>query len=400
LNSLWAVPFFGKAFGVIGVMLCLGIVLQIALIDFSLGHRGKDGVLRTKVQEFPEYQSAEAVLSFLGRASLTGSVAVESSSRMFEELGSPHYFVSELPRRFHYSTSPGLLLESSVSTPFLLSPMIGLGEAVNWSRNGLGPYPSVLHQPAASLISRLRHYRVEYVIGESEKMRRSMESVEDVHEVFSQGPFSVYGLGVPGEIVEETQYLPYLYIPRNGQDFRTFFEWAYQSEELLSIPILFSPDEYLDILKEDGRRLGGILLGYPPGSQVSDEELEFWRNFPISKLFLNATLKGERDEAREFVLSDLESVDAPQKLLEILQSVQGKAAYLPVSASVERNKITFRSREGVRIRLSYAPRWKAQSQRRVYVMFPSFMWMFGEGEEELRYDSSPALSKLLSSSMP
>lgn len=358
--------------------------LRVTLFDFTLafdpnGEQSKPLFL----DDFPQARSGKAIIEDLAKLKPTGRVTVEVPIFANKFLGSPHYFASEIPIRTDIPVLPGLLAESSFSSIFLIPTLHSYSESFIWGRAGLAQSTLFNSQPFDTMLERLRLYRTQYVVAYSKEFQSHLHHSSLAHAVAKRGDVELFDLGTPRGMFEETAYRPFLYVPLSQNSVVPFFEWWYSVPELFSIPVLYSSDDWHQVLKEDGEYFQGIIFDLPPQSTLKTAFRSNLRDSGLESVFLHA-LPAQGKTEHEYFINTPEDWNA---LAKFIVDTGGTPEFqaIPTITATSR-ELKFSSTHGVRLNTSYHPNWRDQEENRVYLCQPSMMWVFAKGDTTLRYD--------------
>jgi len=333
------------------------------------------------VRETRNYQDAETMMELISELKPTGRVAVETSLKDYSRLGSPHFFTSELPRRYDIPVVPGLLAESSFSSTFINAALRKGSYHMTWGRSAGLYYSDFRADSVGNMLRRLSLYDVTLLLTTSDEYSQRISDVPSTELLLQRGPYALYRIKDTFSRGKCVEIEPLLFVDWGGFNFREFSELYYQMPTLLEAPVIYTEASWGELAEKERDAIGGLIVSFPRGSKVASEEL---RRFGEKRIFLlNARCVGSCDNVIQFPILD------SRKSFPELRAALEDYFFLPIlsepiSVSESSDSLSFDASGGISLSYSFAPGW--QGPQRVYQLAPSLMWVFAEGETQLNYD--------------
>lgn len=378
-------------------------LLYSAVFRFSIEHDAYDwmrGDLPYKVlpQYYPDYPSAALIMNYLRQHPPKGRIAVESSYKSFERLSSPHFFTATIPRDLGFPVIPGLLAESAYSAEFLNST-IGIGSVSKigsghllWGRTNLYYDERFKEQDLETMVDRLGLYHVDYIITTTIEYYLKLRELQDDRLVLARraGHLALFRLIEPRPLLETTAYKPFLFIQRGGLDFRAFSKEWFKLPELHEYPVINTTRDYEDLTSFEKEQIGGLIISWDGMRKLTQKEYRRWTAIDKPIIFLNAGEQAgmpKTDRVRYvFVFVPWSGGKEFAYYLKTLSTPLGDRQEV-VPTINENEWLRFSSSKPVLVNYTFSPRWEhANGERTVFMVTPSMMLVFGDGETELHFD--------------
>lgn len=346
------------------------------------------------LDSYPQYRAANELIAFIENLAPSGRVAVESIVQDYGRLGSPHCLNARLGLSGRVATAGGLLLESTPVAPLLMPTLFASSKHVQWGERGVLEIPQFLAQTPADRINRLRAYSVQYVVAASPEFSKLLLSMpdDDVRPLKSFGPYALFEVTQPRALVFETNTKPFLFVGK-APEFRGLARTWLLEPELLGYPVVFSTKGDQRALA-DKAKFAGIIVAprIPETTKVGNLKLlaDSWQ-LPVIAI-------GRRDGSANGVRwIELDSEDKMAKqLLFHVKSISGALTTdgrdredVGVEARLFDNRLTFSAHGLVGTTYGFAPGWRSTlPHQTVYLSNLGTMYMFANGDTELKYDPS------------
>lgn len=357
-------------------------------VDYNLPHR-------FLLRDYPDHAAGMEMVRRVRELAPRGRVAVEINPEDQRRLGSPHFFTTLLPWQADVEVLPGLLAESSLSFAFTQSTMLYGSRTLFWGADFL--FRRAPEQTMESMLQRLQSFGVEYLLASSPTYRHTLAAwatspprapgAPRVELAAMAGPYQLYRLSGSRPRCEQTGYRPFLFIELGGLPFRRFAQLWYQRAGLLDRPVLWTPLDYERLSPAERRRLGGLILSYPPGSRVSAGDLGPWWSDALPIVALQAEPQADARALRQVAwLPALDGPGGPEALEQALRHfAPDEPRYEPVTPAVRTGtRLEAEAHGGLLIRQCYFPRWRAR-QGTLFMATPCFQFVFADGVTVLRY---------------
>jgi hypothetical protein len=345
-----------------------------------------------RVEERPGFASAEGLLQFLSNNRPQGRIAVESDMRSLRIFGSPHWLLTEIPRRLNIPTVPGVYAESSLAAPFITPTLANLGNQLVWGAPELARRGSFMRQTRRSMIARLKLFSVEMIVATSGKMRRNLNRMKrfGVQSLYENSDLSLYSLGAPLPPLQTFSSKPFLVIDQGGLSFRSLTKLLYASPDLFDIPLIDGGARSDSLPRELQSQLSGVLVSCSRSSKLTEQDLKSWQELgPL--ILINCPKAALPQPAPEglILVPYLFREYHVDMLSKVLRSHLAKAPpeWRAQAEMRDDEHITGSSIGPVLVRRNAARCWK-EKQRFPGALFksnPSFMAVMGTGNFELEY---------------
>lgn len=342
------------------------------------------------VRETSGFSEVEQALMEIGRLKPTGRVAVETVWRGGEWFGTPHYLNVNLPVQYGIEVAAGFLMESSPSAAFINPALHKESEHIRWGDHALTDEEGFIDQSLESMVERLGLFNVQYILALSERYRNALRQLvgDKLTLALSVGRVSLFELEQFKPFLQLTSYQPYLFVDKGGVDFRSFAKFWYLRPDLFDYPVLYTPKPFKELSFSDRQKLKGVVLSYPESSRITSAKLNEWLTKVGHVIVLNATVEGARPSTEKyFVVPTFSDSYGGEHLAGLL--ARGDGASMQALNANKRNaeSLSFATEEGgVLVNLSWAPRWtSSRPDHTVFMVTPSLMWVFTDGETELTY---------------
>jgi hypothetical protein len=376
------------AVGSLFTLVCLGFCINAWLRLGALGSSGSFFIFR--VENRSGFQSGEGLMRFLADNRPKGRIAVESDMRSLRIFGSPHWLLTEIPRRLKIPSVPGVYAESSLASPFITPTLASLGNQLVWGAPEIARRGSFMRQSRRSMVERLRLFSVEMVVATSGRMRKSLGRLRrfGVKSVYENADLALFSIGEPRPFIETFKSKPFLFIDKGGLSFRSFTKWLYTTPDLFAVPLL-DGSQMRSMPANISEQVSGVLVSCSRSSELKEQELSVWKTWgPV--VLLNCQAKSLPKNApsdltripylfREYHLMELSKA--------LLPRLQPSPALWSVQVeSFENERITGSSSGPVLVRNNAARCWREKRRGHgVLAASPSFMALLGEGPFELEY---------------
>jgi len=325
--------------------------------------------------EYPYFNELKEIIEYIKTNHPSGRIF----SLFFEEnqykIGSPQFLGAFLPLYYDVEVINGLLRESSLSDRFT-----NLETTSSFS----------------TLLKRYRLYGVQYVVFNKtfyENLKDNIEKTDDVHILKTTGEFYILGLKSFKPFFESTTYHPFLFVENSDVKFKDFALNWYKDSNLYDKPVIYSNKSFEDIPQIERDNIGGLIVGVSEESPLTLDLYQKWQKTDKKIIFLNSKpIFQDYDKTQQmyFVpISKDKNADWTKDLNLILEKLKtSDIAQKEVVPDIKQNEyFKFNSNDGVLINYSYFPRWKSKNHdQTVYWATPSFMFVFGKGENELYYN--------------
>ncbi|MDD4409611.1 MAG: hypothetical protein PHW52_03115 [Candidatus Pacebacteria bacterium] len=245
-------------------------------------------------------------------------------------------------------------------------------------------------------IKNLAFFRVKYIVFRNDITNPFLDFInsgsnQGMVSIAKQGSdYTIAQINIEMQpMISEMDYRPFLFIDEGGifskLKFKNFSENWYKNGYAIDYPIVYSPKNTIDLPESD---LGGI-GGYIVSSLKcpSEKDVSYWLKDgkPVVLIVANGTCYFDRDNV--FILSKDEVGPSYKELYSIVSKHSEKADYSKIEPEIMNDeKLRFRSGSGTLINYSYFPKWKSiNKEQEVYWATPSFIFVFGRGDNELDY---------------
>ena len=317
---------------------------------------------RLHQESYPEFGAAWRMLAYIKSLKPEGRIAVEGPTSAFARLGSPHFFLSMLPRFAHTPVVNGLLAESSPSSPFLAAAL-GVGSRhMVWGRHTLLAQPDFFSQPLSSMLTRLGKFNVQYVLASSDGYARALdrEPYDTLYLDKQIGWFKLYRLASFAARAEVSSYRPFAFVDGGGVPFRVFAEQWYKDIRLLDRPVISTTIKMLTGGDGLSARIGGVIISAGDAALPrGDYEQLLGLGKPLIFLDGGPAEVAAADAERVSVIptfSQREGWPALFGELQALESAPPAWTALPLLEESGR-RLRFRGEGTVRLSYSYSPGW-------------------------------------------
>lgn len=336
---------------------------------------------------------------------------VLSDRNMFSVTKNRHYFSQRLPS-IGVKNFDGLLLESSLffnenSVHYLFDYGVYYKKSMDYYKmeenfyykegrtlNGVMDISSERLSEFISLgIRNLGMNNVRYILTTSEGRNPVIDFMESEYndgllekkEVI--GPYAIIEItrGVK-PLLTKTDYRPFLFVNKEGLlpelGFKKFAGKWYNKGYADDYPVIYlKPGRELS--ESEIGKIGGYVISMKKCPQSDD--IKSW--IQEGKRVVVITKKEDCLEIDGAVIVSKEDKLAYEKIRDIVDGHSGKASYEEVIPEfIEDEKIKFKSDSGTVINYSFFPRWESvDGEQNVFWSTPSFMFVFGEGENEIYY---------------
>jgi len=350
----------------------------------------KDRFLLLHADDRPTFQSGENLLAFLAANPPQGRIAVESEMRSIRLFGSPHWLLTEIPRRLGLPTMPGVYAESSLSSPFVTPTLARMGNQLVWGAPEIARRQGFRRQSFRSMVERLRLFSVEMIVATSGKMRKNLRRLAKfgVTPVYENSDVALFSLGKPLPIVDSFKVKPFLFLEHGGISFRAFSKWLYTTPDLFDVPVLRIAD-YASLSKAFISQVAGTIVSCGRASLVTEQDLLRWREFgpvilancpqqQLPKILPEGIVKVP------YLFRDYHLSALSKALLPLMQ--QAPAEWRSLGNRIENERIDGTSNGPVLLRANVARCWRETLKgREILQVTPSFMALLGEGDFTLEY---------------
>ena len=354
-------------------------------------HSFYDNTYHYFFDEYPSYASAMEMVDYIAKLSPKGRIATESSVFNQINLGSPHFFLDVLPLEKNIAVVPGLLVESSISSEFIIPPLTSITNSMPWGNISLLFDKSFIKQNKSGMLKKLEQFNVEYILLANENAKTLLDNKKTLNiDIEKQNDgFTLIKLKSFQPLFQETTAKPFLYIDKGGMDFLNFAKEWYKSEELSKFLVIHTDKKWEQISDEEKNKIGGIIVNYPAGTKP--DSMDDLNKYDKKLIILNvepSVVDSMNDDLNFIPYFDVNI--GTQNLAEVLgnftEKQPEKTEIIPKVNSDE--YLEFSSGNGVLINYSYFPRWKSKDQNQtVYWIAPTMMFVFGNGaNNELYYD--------------
>ncbi len=376
-------------------------VVVVSVLSNFLDHLGlsknpENYQHKYSLSEYPKNADAEAMMEYVSTLKPGGRVAVNTSIRFQDDLGTPHFFSTMLPLKYNIPVFPGLLAESALSTRFVLPVMSRVGSSFNWGETSLLYDQQFSDQSLFSMFRRLKLFGVEYILTTNENAETFTKNVDRIFLTLDKkiGDFSLLKVNDFSPMIEQVNFKPFLFVDNGGVNFMTFSKEWFKDAELFGQLVIYTENDLAEIPESERAQLAGYIVSMPKGSAVDEEQKQYWKNQlgdDKKVIFLNSELASEEltFEGAEFIKSfgiNI-SIEKVKNAIFKFQAENSEGAKSITSKIMNGKKIEFESVGGTLINYSYFPRWESADEGQiVYWATPSMMFVFAKGETELRYD--------------
>lgn len=359
-------------------------------------------------ENHPGYEDARDVALYLKAQNPSGRVAVETTRDNYFKLGSPHFFSAFLPQYFGLRVVPGLLVESSISSPYINRFLSRNSEHIVWGRLLPFSYSDEKRFPFKKLLHVAEHYGLEYLLISSAQLLDYVEEMDDqrLSLVYKNANFAVArfnkfrGLvGAPGGAR--------IFYDHAGGPSCDDFSWAYYlREELKDFSIICSRRRYSELSSDEKSYFDGIIVSNGPSRAVPAPALNYYSGLGRPVLFINAFEAGaggssndslkDNDKSKNVVqfLADFSKLEGAFDWFGLVHSEKDKIPMQMLPHTASDRTLSFSGQGLVTLRYSFAPGWKfaPDSRRRrqltneVFRLMPSLMALISDGDTLLFYD--------------
>lgn len=375
------------------------VSLMVSYIDkFNLSDNPRNYTHKYNFSEYSENADAEKVMEYLGGLQIKNRVVVPSLPSLQFTLGSPHFFATFLPLNYRISVIPGLLAESAISTQFVLPTIAKLGSSLNWGNTSLLEDTGFSEQDMNSMIKRLGLYNVQYILQTKEGADTILDTVDEnqISRLADRGNFSVLELKNFRPLIEKTDYKPFLFIDEGGMEFLDFSKEWFKNPELFEMPVIYTKKKLSGIPSREIEQMSGYIVSMPSGSVISEGYYRKWLDTGKKLVILNATPDNELSEIFkrdgqsnnvEFINNFGVNVGSDILLRSLKEFGPSKIVREKVETKISEDmNLRFESNGATLINYSYFPDWKMENyQSPIYWATPSMMWLFAQGDTEIRF---------------
>lgn len=307
-------------------------------------------------------------------------VAVESSTQLLTTTGTPHSITTELVRDSCTEALPGLLSESTLTQPWILSALFPGSEVLFWGVSHSQFRWAVRDQLKPSL-ERFRALGVEGIVAVSKRYQMTLDQYVSTGELtrVPVGSWRLYRLSHPSSRALTVGTKPILFVSdaksKRGQlkAFQNFLNWMWQYDTLVNRIVILSPP----ISELNGKLLGEF-------SQVildSDVEIE---GTDLESALMQGKLPYrkfgcDRRVGECHIFNEL-------KALSLWIASEPEPKYETATISISNNKIEVAGGNGagLLVKYGYSPRWRADKTT-IFLANPSFMYLPGVASATIDY---------------
>jgi len=362
---------------VIGSLLLLSAISFQFSVNPSFAALGLVPAERNFSPQFQTYgkQSDERKLkTFFGSKGKQLRVAVESSANDFASYGSPHRVSTLLSDVPGVEVLPGLLAESSLSSPYAIEALAGGSRSLLWGRTLRKRKErfSVLEG-----VERLRLLAVDYVVASSKRYKVALRSL-GLPSVFNAGELEVFKLQPDVASALATNFRPLLYIDRGGLPFKYFNDRWFVSNEALRYPVLHLVEGTPTELERS--QLGGFIVSSAESEVALKRFLADFDNEGKPLLVIHPHAEKLNIPSVPVLSATLTGNDLKQ-LSALLDDFcrQLDVFWEPLEVQVNRSGFKIKSQYSVIVKYSFSPRFKSTTGN-VYWASPSFIWSFAAAD--------------------
>jgi hypothetical protein len=290
---------------------------------------------------------------------------------------------------------PGLLAESALSAGYLNPTLFSLAKERNssdyllWARTRLLGNEDFHADTDETMLSRLELYGVEYIVAGLPTTTEMLMNSLYTTLVYHSGQFYVFKLHSPAPLVQESDYHPFLFINRNGVDFREFSEIWYSQKDALLSPVIYLPGGGDQLPADEENRIGGYIVSWNPRRPIPQAEYDFWAAKGKPVIILNANVEEVvMTSERITLVPEFGPWSGQRKFAELLAGFGENSPRKPLSySSPSTRRIAVESGGSVLLNFTYSPLWKSENpEQNVFWATPSSIFIFGKGQNAIRFN--------------
>ena len=364
--------------------LIISLIFIVSFVSLS-NYMSENELKKYNFEDYDMYDDALDMLEFINEIDLEGRVAVKTYIDLDQYLGSPHFFSSLLPLEYNIPVIPGLLVESTLSSRFILPVLTKLGISMPWGDTSLLGDFEFVSQDQQSMLERLKLYAVEYILVDNKIAENMLNIQNDLEEIVSFGDFTLLKLLNFRPMIVETNYKPFLFIDQGGMNFIDFSKKWFSNIDMINYPVIYTNKNLEEISENDLSNIAGLIISYKPDTEIEKKSFEYFAEFDKNLIFIGA--KNTFDQ--ELITTKfLNSNDINEVMAQIIEFSGDPSEFTEVkNALLNDDNITFKSNLSTIINYSYFPKWKSTNPKQtVFWTTPSMMFIFGEDENILNFD--------------
>jgi hypothetical protein len=247
-------------------------------------------------------------------------------------------------------------------------------------------------------INNLALYRVKYILTGNNLYNTPI--LDFLNSPYNNGLLSVKKTVGPFMVIEvnsdmqpmlaETNSKPFLFINKDNffskLDFRKFSGNWYNYGYAIDHPIIYFDKSLDNLSKSELNNITGYVIS--SSRCPSEKELSSLKKDNKVLVFINEAEDCQSNYDNVYFVKKEENKKLfYRKIHELVGQYSEKAEFKEIIPEVmDSEKIKFKSDSRVMINYSYFPKWKSLNKdQNVFWATPSFMFVFGEGENEINY---------------